>query len=245
MPKQWKCARCSTKNLEPSLTCSTCRMIRGAVVVPRGIDSLRLVPYDVGRSSAQRAAPPAPAASEWARHASNRRPLVWPILAVALVVVLGVAAGTATYWSDDYGAGAVATAQITPARTIAASDLAVGDCFDLTQPSADEFTDVFPRSCSAAHEFEVFWIGAMRAGPYPGGGAFRLFYDDNCLDAFQAYVGEAWADSALAIYWVVPTEEGWDLGDKTVQCSVYHPDIPRLTYSLRGWSHPKGDSLPL
>jgi hypothetical protein len=36
------------------------------------------------------------------------------------------------------------------------------------------------------------------------------------------------------IYWLVPTEDAWRSGDRTVQCAAFYPGIYRLTGSLRG-----------
>ena len=40
-----------------------------------------------------------------------------------------------------------------------AADLRVGDCFDLKDPAADEIDDVTAGPCTAAHEFEMFFVG--------------------------------------------------------------------------------------
>ena len=129
-------------------------------------------------------------------------------------------------------------------------DLRVGDCFDLKDPSADQIGDVKAVPCTTEHEFEVFYVGAMGEGSYPTDaagerrnhgrqvllidGAFGTYVDQNCIPAFGAYIGKAYDDSDLDICWLVPTDDAWRSGDRTVQCAAFYPGIYRLTRSLRG-----------
>ena len=39
--------------------------------------------------------------------------------------------------------------------------------FDLNDPTADQIEDVKAVPCTTEHEFEVFYVGAMREGSYP------------------------------------------------------------------------------
>jgi Septum formation len=113
-------------------------------------------------------------------------------------------------------------------------DLRVGDCFDLKDPSADEIEDVKAVPCTTEHEFEVFYVGAMGEGSYPTDDAFGTYVTQNCTPAFGAYIGKAYDDSDLFIYWLVPTDDAWRSGDRTVQCAAFYPRKDRLTRSLRG-----------
>ena len=47
-------------------------------------------------------------------------------------------------------------------------------------------------------------------------------------------IGKAPEDSDLDYDWLVPTDDAWRSGDRTVQCAAYDPNISRLTRSLRG-----------
>jgi hypothetical protein len=131
------------------------------------------------------------------------------------------------------------------------ADLRVGDCFDLKDPTADQIEDVKAVPCTTEHEFEVFYVGAMGKGSYPTDaagehrnhgrqvididGAFWTYLDHNCIPAFNAYIGKSWyGGSDLDIYWLVPTDDAWRSGDRTVQCAAFYPGIFRLTGSLRG-----------
>jgi Septum formation len=88
-------------------------------------------------------------------------------------------------------------------------DLRVGDCFDDKDPYADEIEDVKAVPCTTEHDFEVFYVGAMGEGSYPTDDAFGTHVTRNCLPAFGAYIGKAYDDSDLAIYWLArPTMPG-------------------------------------
>jgi hypothetical protein len=114
------------------------------------------------------------------------------------------------------------------------SDLRVGDCFDLKDPDADEIDEVRALPCTEEHEFEVFFADALPEGGYPVDAAFDAFFERQCIPAFATYVGTPYRESELDVFWVVPTTEAWDDGDRTVQCAVYHPRIHRLTESQKG-----------
>jgi Septum formation len=111
--------------------------------------------------------------------------------------------------------------------------------------------DVKAVPCTTEHEFEVFYVGAMREGSYLTDaaaeqrnhgrevidieGAFWTYLDHNCIPAFRTYIGKSWyGGSDLDIYWLVPTDDAWRAGDRTVQCAAFNPVIYRLTESLRG-----------
>lgn len=235
MAKSWKCARCATKNLESTLTCGACRMIRGAVVVP-GSSVPRIATGEpiLAPNMGGLAAP------------SRRSRVPWPIPVGAVVLVALLIGGTVSARFDAAPAQ-VPVPSNAPASAPAASapfdivNLRIGDCFDVQEPGIDAYAGLAPRSCTEAHRYEVFWTGAMPAGPFPSAEAFEAFHDAHCPDAFSAYVGEPMTQSRLATFWMVPNQEGWEAGYRSIQCSVCDPANPRLTYSLKG-SGPSGNS---
>jgi hypothetical protein len=156
----------------------------------------------------------------------QRIPAGW--LLVALVVIGGAIAG----WYFD--AGRSSSGAIVKSGDMTAADLRVGDCFDLKDPSADQVDDVTAGPCTVAHEFEMFFVGSLPAGPFPADSVFETYVTDNCYPAFGAYVGRSYGDSALEMYWLAPTTDAWVAGDRSVQCAVYHPVVNRQTQSLKG-----------
>ena len=243
MAKQWKCARCSTENPETTLTCSTCRMIRGAVVVPGTFQSPPSPPADYGQSWSTNE-PPAtgPVATEWALHASEPPRLLARIpLVIVMGVLLLIAVGVYVYFDE----GRSRIAEILTAGTTVANDLEVGDCFDLTELPNGDVEDVTTRPCTDDHQYELFWSGTMPDGPYPSDSAFDLFFGDHCYGAFADYVGVGYDDTRLDIYWIIPNKDAWAEGDRYVQCSVYDPTNPRMTNSLKGSGGPSLQPLDL
>jgi hypothetical protein len=179
-----------------------------------------------------------------------------PCIAGALVLLVGAFAGAYFNWSRS-ATGEPEVAPAEPTQVLSGLshdymrrvDLRVGDCFDLKDPTADQIEDVKAVPCTTEHEFEAFYVGAMGEGSYPTDaagerrnhgrqvllldGAFWTYVDQNCMPAFRAYIGKAWDDSDLDIYWLVPTDDAWRSGDRTVQCAAFYPGIYRLTGSLR------------
>ena len=156
----------------------------------------------------------------------RRIPLGW------LIVLVFIVGGAAVGWYFSAGRGS--GGEITKAGDLQAKDLRVGDCFDLKDPSSDTVGDVTAVPCSKEHEFELFFTASMPEGTFPGDPGFKTYVQANCFPAFASYVGTAYDDSNLDVYWLQPTAEGWGDGDRSVQCAVYHPRIHRLTDSLTG-----------
>ncbi len=115
-----------------------------------------------------------------------------------------------------------------------AVDLRVGDCYDLKDPAAEEVDAVLAKPCSEEHEYELFYAGSLPEGSFPPEATFTSFVNDNCTPAFETYVGKAYTDSELEIFYFVPTSGAWEAGDRSIQCAVYHPRVHRLTGSLQG-----------
>lgn len=150
-----------------------------------------------------------------------------------LFVALLIGGGITTWY---FGAGRNEAGQIAKPGDLGAVDLRVGDCYDLKEPQASEIEDVAAKPCTEAHEYELFFVGSLPEGAYPADAVFERYVLDNCDPAFATYVGTAYQDSTLDIYWLIPTPDSWDSGDRSVQCAVYDPKIPRLTTSLKGAS---------
>jgi hypothetical protein len=113
----------------------------------------------------------------------------------------------------------------------AVSTLQVGQC--LNQPNsttAIEQVDVVP--CEDPHDLEVFALVQLPDSAYPGDGGLSDVAQPACTERFAAYVGVEPANSALATGFLVPSQEGWDGGDREAVCLLYEPDA-RLTGSMR------------
>lgn len=156
----------------------------------------------------------------------RRLPWGW---ALTFVLVGGGAIGGLIF-----NAGRSDSGEINKPGDLTVADLRVGDCYDLKDPTADEVEQVVARPCSEEHQFELFFLGDHPGGTYPDDAAFLTFVEATCLPAFEAFVGATFDESVLDINWLSPTSAGWSLGDRTVQCAVFHPLNERLTSSLKG-----------
>jgi hypothetical protein len=204
-------------------------MIRGAVVVSRAYESLPLAP--VG-----------PSGSEWARHANDRRSPLGRIPAgVLLGVLFLVLVGVTLY----FGVQRSASGEVVDDGRLTLNELHLGDCFDFGSASGEDIQDVMARPCADAHQFEVFWIGTMTDGDYPSNAAFQAYSEDHCYDAFASYLGVAFADTWLDFYHFHPNENGWKLGDRSLQCAAFDPDNSKLRGSLKGVGPQEVRPLPL
>jgi DivIVA domain-containing protein len=187
----------------------------------------------------------------------RRIPAGWLIAGALVLVLVGAFAGA--YFNSSRSATDEPVGPAEPTQVLSGLphdhklrvDLRVGDCFDLNDPTADQIEDVKAVPCTTEHEFEVFYVGAMGKGSYPTDaagehrnhgrqvidieGAFWTYLDRHCIPAFRAYIGKSWyGGSDLDIYWLVPTDDAWRSGDRTMQCAAFNPVKYRLTESLRG-----------
>ena len=170
--------------------------------------------------------PPYPIAAPASRPLWRRVPLG---LVIFLVLVVG--GGVAGFITN---ASRSTTGDITKGGDMSSNDLRVGDCWDMKDPTAETVENVTAKPCGEAHEYEVFFIGAMADGTYPTDDRFSAYVNDNCLPAFETFVGHAYDDSSLDVTWLNPLSKGWAIGDRTVECSVYDPNNNKLTASMQG-----------
>jgi Septum formation len=84
------------------------------------------------------------------------------------------------------------------------------------------------------HDYELFYVGSMGKRSHPTLDAFVDYVIDYCDPAFGHYIGKAVDDSDLDYDWLVPAEDAWRSGDRTVQCAAYDPNSSLMTRSLRG-----------
>lgn len=112
-------------------------------------------------------------------------------------------------------------------------DLGVGDCFN--SDDADELSTVQTVDCADAHDFEVYWVFDYDAGSdaaYAGAGPLNEAAETGCAGSFEGFVGRSYESSELYVYYLTPSPESWDDGDREIVCSVYLPD-EKLTGSMR------------
>ncbi|MGH2444536.1 MAG: septum formation family protein [Candidatus Limnocylindria bacterium] len=104
-------------------------------------------------------------------------------------------------------------------------ELEIGDCFDTEQEDVVEEVDQV--DCAAPHEYELYATIDHPGGnddAYPGDAELATFAEQECIGAFEGFVGETYEDSELFIYYLQPSENTWTVGDREVLCALYLPD---------------------
>jgi len=108
------------------------------------------------------------------------------------------------------------------------SDITVGECWDAERAPVD---------CRTPHTSEIFLqvehpaeIGA----PYPGSKVLDSYSRDQCLGAFEPYVGRAFDASSLSFVFLNPARSTWDANDREIVCALVSADRTDLTAAMRG-----------
>lgn len=111
-----------------------------------------------------------------------------------------------------------------------------GTCINDDGRAAD-VAGVAVVDCATAHTGEVHAATTVTGGegaPYPGQGVLQADSQAFCQGrTFEEYIGRPYADSRLFVYWLVPTEESWAVGDRDVAC-IFYDTRGLMTGSQRG-----------
>jgi hypothetical protein len=204
---RWVCKRCFADNEETAAACVRCGLTRGSEATPTD--------QAAWEAQAGTAAAEQPAGwRRWLRY--------WWIPALAIFLLIGYLASARR---DDGGA-------ITSGGNLSIEDVRVGDCFD--SDDSDEISSVEARPCDEPHGYEMFHVASWTgSSEYPSEDAMLDFVIDQCVPAFEEYVGRSYQSSTLDFVHFYPIESGWNAGDRVFQCALYDPDDPQLTASLR------------
>ena len=134
--------------------------------------------------------------------------------------------------ADELGRGP--DGEITVPITLTFESLRVGDCFDVLNPDDPSLISLQGIPCSDEHVFEVFFVGDMPDGAFPGDEAIFTFANENCLPAFEEYVGVAFDQSAWFATPLGPGEADWENGIQRVTCQLHNDGATPVTGSARG-----------
>lgn len=110
------------------------------------------------------------------------------------------------------------------------SDLAPGECFNFSDATT-QVTSVTVVECAKPHGAEVFATFNV-ALPTFGADALAAATDDQCLAAFEPYVGAPYSAAKFYYRALMPGADGWDKGARTVVCFVV-PTEGTLTGSVK------------
>ena len=101
-------------------------------------------------------------------------------------------------------------------------DLAVGQCVTdkgLVAESGHEVASVKVVACDEPHYGQVYFSGVLEKGPFPGEGTLASRVDDECA-ARSDLVVLAQGDPDGYLQTLVPTRDGWRMGDREFTCLV-------------------------
>lgn len=116
----------------------------------------------------------------------------------------------------------------------------VGECVDIDVNSAS-VSELEGFDCSKEHDVEVYAKSKLSIdGDYDQTTVDSASIDE-CLAAFEPYVGVDYYSSTLEVYYMYPDADGWKSGDREVVCVVYPLDADtgaavRTTGSVKGSS---------
>lgn len=221
MSNRWVCRQCSKTNREDAYTCRKCGTVRGIDALATGNQALSTasrVPLDDDDLAASPSTPSTP------RRRGTRWLRFWWIPA-AVIGFIVVSMDQAQRDNDG---------RIASAGSMAAMDLQVGDCFDheFDETGEEAIDTVRGVPCGQPHVYEVFAIYDLGPGPYPTDDEMDAVFFDECLYAFDTFVGVVYEESELWVDMFVPSRTGWDEGDRSFTCFLYEPDAI-LTGSMR------------
>jgi hypothetical protein len=121
-----------------------------------------------------------------------------------LIVALALAGAL-----DGYG---VTTGTVSEATTTT-----VGECMRTSHDSSPNAV----VSCSGAHDQEVYFVGPVGSGSFPGKAEVYDAADRICRDEFGAYVGASYDDSEHDYDFYVPDAREWETAEeRRVVCVI-------------------------
>jgi hypothetical protein len=96
-------------------------------------------------------------------------------------------------------------------------------------------TGLDPVACTTPHDNEVVGTTTYTGSEtFPGQATLETFAAEPCITAFNAYVGSDFNTSGLDMLPILPTEETWANGDRTITCIVLTRDSSKLTNTVKG-----------
>jgi len=110
--------------------------------------------------------------------------------------------------------------------------LAVGDCAT-DQSIEGEVQEVTIIDCNQPHATEVFHLYLIPDESLPDQTGIETIVQDQCLPAFESFVGLDYYSSVFEVTYLSPTPESWDAGDRELLCLIVDP-AGDVTGSLAG-----------
>ena len=87
--------------------------------------------------------------------------------------------------------------------------------------------------CTQEHGAEVIHTFDLTMTTMPSEDTLEEVSDETCGEAFTAYVGRPFENSALDYIWRLPSAETWAAGDRRVECIAFTRDESQLTTTMK------------
>ena len=87
--------------------------------------------------------------------------------------------------------------------------------------------------CTQEHGAEVIHTFDLTMTTMPSEDTLEEVSDETCGEAFTAYVGRPFENSALDYIWRLPSPETWAAGDRRVECIAFTRDESQLTTTMK------------
>ena len=161
---------------------------------------------------------------------------------LALALIIGLVVVLTSGGDDDTTTGSTATTEDDTSDTTAedatttteddSTDgsenadvfaLGVGDCITDETDMTGEVSEVPIIDCAEPHASEVFHSFMITDASLPDDAGIQTIVQDQCLPAFQSFVGLDYYDSVLEVNYLSPTPDSWEAGDRELLCLVYDP----------------------
>lgn len=100
-------------------------------------------------------------------------------------------------------------------------NVAVGDCVENLDDLSGTITELPSVDCTTDHQGEILFLFQHEGddGDFPGSDELQDQAREECEgDSFEDYTGTTYAESAIAIAYITPTEDSWGQGDRETIC---------------------------
>jgi len=123
------------------------------------------------------------------------------------------------------------TGQVTESASVDVFSVKLGDC--MLDTGTGMLTDASILPCTDSHDQEVYYEITMPDGDFADADINAAAQE--CIgDAYTAFVGLGYQESALDVTTLTPTKESWEQSnDRVIQCLIFDPAGP-VTGSLAG-----------
>ncbi|WP_129663213.1 septum formation family protein [Phytoactinopolyspora endophytica] len=113
-------------------------------------------------------------------------------------------------------------------------NIQIGDCIGSFESDDDgmvETVDMFP--CDQEYEQQIFLITEIAGDELPDDDTLEQQVVDECVPAFEEFVGSEYSDTSLRINYLSPSPESWSDDDRDIVCTAYDPE-GAVTGTLEG-----------